>query len=244
MKGFIKFLLGLVLGFAIAWAIDNFKKTDEIALTSTTTTVETSYELADFDAVKVSGTFNAVISHGEYGVTVQVPEEILPYVKVEVKDGALNVGLNGRVKINPKVSKCKAFVYLPELHSIAASGAASVLAADFTGSEVTVRSSGAADIELGGDLAKLEIVSSGASSVSLKGLAENVQVTASGAAGVSLNGEGTSLKVSASGASSVDADDFKVENVSVDASGASKVTYEPAETESVRTSGSAKAEKR
>ena len=243
MKGFIQFLLGLVAGLAIAFAVSHLKP-QEIAVTQSANSVEQSYELADFTGVKVGSAFNAVISHGEFGVTIKVPEEILPYIKAEVSDGILTIGTRGNVKLNPKIANCKAFIYLPELRFLSASGASSVLAGDFTGSEVDVESSGAADIELGGDLARITIKSSGASSVNLKGLAEQIAVQASGASGISLAGEGSSLKIAATGASNVDADDFAAESISIEASGASKVYYKEAASENIRTSGSAVAKKK
>ena len=241
MKGFIQFLLGLVAGLAIAFAVSHLKP-QEIAVTQSANSVEQSYELADFTGVKVGSAFNAVVSHGEFGVTIKVPEEILPYIKAEVSDGILTIGTRGNVKLNPKIANCKAFIYLPELRFLSASGASSVLAGDFTGAEVDVESSGAADIELGGDLARIK--SSGASSVNLKGLAEQIAVQASGASGISLAGEGSSLKIAATGASNVDADDFAAESISIDASGASKVYYKEAASENIRTSGSAVAKKK
>ena len=243
MKGFIWFILGVAAGMAIALVVDRHKPI-VITETSSSSIVEQHYDVAEFTGIKVGGAFNAIINHGEPGVTIQVPEEVLPYVKVESVDGVLTVTTRGRLKLNLKHSRCKAFITLPELHYIAVSGAANVLATDFTGSDVDVVSSGASDLELGGDLTRISISASGAASVSFKGLAENVNIEASGAADVFLAGEGAMLRVEASGASDVDADEFGADGVSVDASGAASVSYHAAVNESVKTRGSASVSKR
>ena len=243
MKGFLWFMLGVAAGLAIALVLDR-QKPIVITETASTSIVERHYDFEGFTGVKVGGAFNAVLNHGEPGVTIQVPEEILPYVKVEVIDGILTVTTRGRVKVNSKHSRCKAFITLPELHHIAVSGATNVLATDFTGSDVDVVASGASDLELGGDVTRISIDASGAASVSFKGLAEYVAIEASGASDVFLAGEGAVLRVEASGAADVDADEFGADSVSVDASGASSVAYHAAINESVKTRGSASIDKR
>ena len=243
MKGFIGFILGVAAGFAIALVVDKSKPV-VITETSAINIVERQYDVAEFTGIKIGGAFNAVINHGEPGVTIQVPEEILPYVKVECIDGVLTVTTRGRVKFNSNHSRLKAFITLSELHYIGASGASNVLATDFTGSDVDVVCSGASDLEMGGDVTRISIDASGASSVSFKGLAEYVNIEASGAADVFLAGEGAQLRVNASGAADVDADDFGADSVSVEASGAAGVTFHPAVNESIKTRGSASVEKR
>ena len=243
MKGFLWFILGVAAGLAIALVLDRHKPV-VISDTSSASIVERHFDVAEFTGVKVGGAFNAVINHGEPGVTIQVPEEILPYVKVEVIDGVLTVTSRGRVKVNSRHSRCKAFITLPELHYIAVSGATNVLATDFTGSDVDVVASGASDLELGGDVTRINIDASGAALVSFKGLAEYVSIDASGAADVFLAGEGAVLRVESSGASDVDADEFGADSVSVEASGASSVAYHTAVNESVKTRGSASVDKR
>ena len=243
MKGFLWFILGIAAGLAIALVLDRNKPV-VISDTSSASIVEQQFNVAEFTGVKVGGAFNAVINHGEPGVTIQVPDEILPYVKVESIDGVLTVTTRVRLKVNSKHSRCKAFITLPELHYIAVSGAANVLATDFTGSDVDVLASGASDLELGGDVTRINISAGGAASVSFKGLAENVSIDASGASDVFLAGEGAVLRVEASGASDVDADDFGADNVSVEASGAASVTYHSAVNESIKTRGSASVDKR
>ncbi|MBO4428244.1 MAG: DUF2807 domain-containing protein [Bacteroidales bacterium] len=242
MKGFIWFLLGVAAGLAIALVVDRTKPI-VINETSSVNIVERQYDVAEFTGVKVGGAFNAVLNHGEPGVTVQVPEELLPYVKVECIDGILTVTTRGRVKVKASHSRFKAFITLPELHYIGVSGASNVLATDFTGSDVDVDASGASDLDMGGDVTRININASGAASVSFKGLAEFVTIEASGAADVFLMGEGALLRVKASGAADVDADEFGADSVSVDASGAAGVDYHEAVNESVKTRGSASVEK-
>ena len=243
MKGFISFLLGIAAGLAIALVVD---KTRPIVVSegASANIVERQYDVDEFTGVKIGGAFNAVLNHGEPGVTVQVPEEFLPYVKVECIDGILTVTTRGRVKVKAGHSRFKAFITLPELHYVAVSGASNVLASDFTGSDVDVVTSGASDLDLGGDVTRISIDASGASSVSFKGLAEYVNIDAFGASDVSLAGEGATLRVEASGAADVDADEFGADSVSVDASGAASVTYHKAVNESVKTRGSASVDKR
>lgn len=243
MKGFIWFILGIAAGLAIALIVDK-NKPIVISETSSVNIVERQFEVADFTGVKVGGAFNAILNHGEPGITIQVPEDLLPYVKVESIDGILTVTTRGRVKVSSKHSRFKAFITLPELHLIEVSGASNVLATDFTGSDVDVLCSGASDLELGGDVTRISIGASGAASVSFKGLAENVSIDASGASDVFLEGEGAVLRVEASGASDVDTDEFVTDSVSIDASGASSVSYKAAANESIKTKGSASIDKR
>ena len=243
MKGFISFLLGVAVGLAIALVVD---KTRPIVIneTSSANIVERQFDVAEFTGVRVGGAFNAILNHGEPGVTIQVPEDLLPYVKVESVDGILTVTTRGRIKMNSSHSRFKAFITLPELHYIAVSGASNVLATDFTGSDVDVVCSGASDLDLGGDVTRITIGASGAASVSFKGLAEFITIDASGASDVFLAGEGALLRVEASGAADVDADEFGADSVSVDASGASSVAYHAAVNESIKTRGSASVDKR
>lgn len=89
------------------------------------------------------------------------------------------------------------------------------------------------------DIVSLEV--SGASSGVVSGSKSDLVIAkASGASKIKIDGEAIKLKADASGASSIDAENFKVEDVDIDASGASSATVLATEELHANASGASK----
>lgn len=157
----------------------------------------------DFKGVDVSGVFQVeIIAQKDFAVEVEADDNLLPYIKTEVRDGVLHIETERRISSR---SSMKVRVSAPNIESLDASGVAKVDLSGVKNSELRVNTSGASKVSLGGETGKVAIEVSGASSINADGLrAEAATVNASGASRVSV---------------------FATAELRSDASGASKITY-------------------
>ena len=96
-------------------------------------TAKKDYDLKGFTAVEFNNEFKAtVLKSNDFSVSVELPEELVPYLDVRVSKGALIVELrNVPTKLNIlKTSAVNATVTMPELRGVTLNGAAKLAVPD------------------------------------------------------------------------------------------------------------------
>jgi hypothetical protein len=160
-------------------------------------------EVSDFRGLDVGGIFKVeATAQKDFGVEVQVDDNLLPMVKTEVRGGILHIELDGHISSRGPIL---VRVSAPDFNSVEASGASSISISGLKNAEISVNSSGASKINLSGETAKLNVDVSGASNINASDL------------------KAVDAHVEASGASHVDV--FSTGKLYSDASGASRITY-------------------
>ena len=238
-----KIILILAAAFSLAFTGCNLN-----AIAQTGKRVMRTCDVRGFNSVEVSGDFIVEVSQGAYSVSLDIPEELEPYLKVVVKDGELGIRYqNIPVKLsrlfNRSDYRSVASISLPELEELDISGACALTASDLKCSNLSVSLSGACKAELSGKFGQLAMDCSGASECSLSGTAKLFRLECTGAsktlaedlvcrkAEAKLTGASTTivcatkeLDINCTGAGKVQ---YRVEDdtiVRVESSGASKIT--------------------
>lgn len=178
-------------------------------------------DLRDFKSIDVGGVFHVEITaQKDFSVEVEADDNLLQYIKTDVRGGTLNIEIDKKVSTkNPMRIRISA----PDIDALEVSRAANVTVNNLKNTGISVDASGASNIKLAGETAKLTVDVSGATKVDAENLkAENAAVEASGASHIDVNVSGQ-LKADASGASKIT---YTGSPTTVDkkASGASKVT--------------------
>ncbi len=160
-------------------------------------------DIKGFKGVDVSGIFQVEIAaQQDFAVEIEADDNLLRYIKTEVRDGVLHIESSRRVSSR---SGLKVRISAPDIESIEASGVSKVVLTGIKNNEIRVDTSGASKVSIGGETARAVIDVSGASAVNAESLkAEAAAVNASGASRVSV---------------------FATAELRSDASGASKITY-------------------
>jgi len=158
-----------------------------------------------FSALKIGGASNVNLIKGdEYIVVIEAPARIQDKIIVKVKNRTLDIHYKNIQLKN--YEDLIFYVTLPELSGLDASGASDVKTTGetFTGDNLTLDVSGAADVTLNIDYNSLNADVSGAASVKLTGKVNKQHVTASGAADyIAKDMVSDTAKITATGASSV-----------------------------------------
>lgn len=177
---------------------------DDDAIRPSGTTVTESFDLAGFDAVRLSHAFDAeVVRAAEFSVEVTIDDNLRDRLIVEVRGDTLHIGLESGTSIRGNVT-LDARVTLPELAELRLSGASRARLSGFDAAgDVVLRASGASRIQ--GELA-----------------AQTVAINLSGASSAEIVGSAETATFEASGASRFDLADFVVASASVELSGASR----------------------
>ena len=160
-------------------------------------------QVSDFSKIDVSHVFHVEISaQGEHAVEVEADDNLLQFIKTEVRGGTLHIELDERVKTsNPMRVRISA----PNIDRVQASGASRVNVANLKNDELAVDTSGASKINVSGETGNLIVDVSGASTIDAGSLsAATANIDASGASHVNVN---------------------VADELIADASGASRITY-------------------
>jgi hypothetical protein len=178
-------------------------------------------EAGAFTGIQVGGAFKIFITQtGTPSVEVEADEEIMPYIRTEVVDGILRVGLKKCPEVCMNhVKVLHVYLTVADLKSLDLSGAVEIscknqIAVD----NVRVDMSGAVEADLNFAVTGLEMELSGACEIDLKGTGQN-------------------LNIQASGASELNAFDFAAKAVNVFASGANETNVHASGTLKVKVSG-------
>jgi hypothetical protein len=166
-----------------------------------------------------------LIQGPEYNIKIEGEENIIQLMDIKMEGDVLKVGLKDHVSINTS-HPLKVFITAPEFREIEGSGACS-FTTDGTltsTSDIKLDLSGACELRMNIDAAKIEVDASGATEINIKGKARDFSVDASGASSIhcyDLLTENTTLEISGGG----DAEVFASRLLTVSISGAGDVKY-------------------
>lgn len=210
------------------------------------------YRLNGFSGLDVSWIYQVELTQsGRYGVRVEAPDFILPYLRVEVRGGNLILGLEDtpreiRRRIeNGGRNEVRAYVSMPDLGELKVSGAAKVTGkGDFSSrkpfkmelsgavnvrdlsvkaSAADIDASGAAKFSLTGKYDKMSVRLSGSVNANMTADAKTVNIGTSGAAKLSLKGTLGEVELRASGAANTEFNG-SIEQLDAEGSGAAKLS--------------------
>lgn len=201
------------VSFMISFLLVCFLVTGAAAQKNTTTTRQAS----GFKAVSVSSGVDLYITQGsKESVKIEADEDFQQYVITKVQNGTLEIYIEkdhnagmGILNLFKKISqtnKLRAYVTLPDLTKLNASG----------GSDIYSQGSWKVNA--------LKIVATGGSDVKFELQGAVLETSATGGSDLTLKGKINSLTTSASGGSDVMAGDLQTDKAIVTASGGSDVT--------------------
>jgi hypothetical protein len=212
--------------------------------------------VSGFSAIEASSVFNITVNKSATeSLVIEADENIMPYVRAEVKNGVLKLYLDNRKEINVKI--LKATIGIKELRKIKLSGACKLTSDDvfniqsfniqlsgacnlklnIKSEELKLGTSGACNLDLVVETQVAKFDASGASSLQLQLKAEKAVFDMSGACKADIKGKVDKADFGLSGACSVKAEDLLCKVVSVESSGASKLELNVSERLNVNCSG-------
>ena len=193
-------------------------------------TAKKDFDLKGFTAVEFSNDFKATVrKSNDFSVSVELSEELVPYLDVRVSKGTLIVELrNVPAKLTIlKSNVVNATVTMPELKGVTLNGAAKLTVADSfdLGNEnFTLSTAGTSEVkqmEIHANNATLSLL--GASRVHLNGDFVTVSIQSSGTSRLDLSADADDLVVKSSG-TAVSEIDGSFETLDLDLGGTSNVT--------------------
>lgn len=196
---------------------------------------------ADYDAIKVSGSFDVDLVAGKEGkITIKGEENILNVIVVEVEDNTLKIQVKKNTNIRSGMGK-KVQVTVPfeKISELSLSGSGDIQSKDaIKNDKFLARLSGSGNFNLAVDSNILELNLSGSGNVRLKGSADSFTTKLSGSGDIDaaeLKSKKVDVNVSGSGDSKVNCSESLTARVS--GSGDIKYTGNP-EKRDVKVSGS------
>lgn len=197
--------------------------------------------VGSFHAIQLSNAFTVMITQGnEEGVAVSAADkDLMARIVTKVEGGVLKIWFDNDKKWNSKNPKLKAYISVKNLDAIKASGACDIkIEGTLNAADLRLDLSGASDLTGKVNVSnQLTVRLSGASDLNITGVADNANIDVNGASEVKAYEFATSnCQIEASGASSVQ---ITVEKeLSAQLSGASSVRYKgTAMIKDIKTSG-------
>lgn len=203
MKMKAPFLIGLLLAcFTAAHAAEEVKGNGKI--------VTRKIKIADYDEIKLSGTadvFYVQSAQEAPALEITIDENLLPYIKVEVKNRELTIDYKKGMNLYPTKNSVK--THSKWLKSVKVSGTGGFYATvPVEGNELELKTSGNGLIEMkkAVKVAELELNASGSGNI----VADNIQTgllecKSSGSGNIRIGGKATNATVSINGSGDVDA---------------------------------------
>jgi len=182
-------------------------------------------QVSDFQAVQISGSGEAVIVQGaEEGVTIEMEDNLLPFMKTEVVGGKLKIGFERETSYMP-TRPIKFEIRVKDLTKVDLSGAVNVKMDSLSTTDLSLNMSGAGEIAIDQLTAgKLEGSMSGATKMVLTGKVTEQRLDMSGSCTYEAEGLESDLAVlTASGSSKMKV--WVHEDLTLKLSGSSDVTY-------------------
>jgi len=206
--GFIVFIVAIIIGVTFGsffgWGktsahIFNFS-IDFGGVKGSGNVVNEKRNVADFKAIEVGGIFEVeVVAQKDFSVEVEADDNIMQFVKTEVRNGTLEISTDKKVS----TKNLRVRISAPDIDNLDVSGVAKVSLANLKNDSLKVETSGASKVRVDGETRNFDADLSGASRIDAESLrAENVNVDGSGASNASVNVSGD-LKADLSGASKV-----------------------------------------
>ncbi|MGB5819408.1 MAG: head GIN domain-containing protein [Saonia sp.] len=179
----------------------------------------------DYDAIAVAGWFDVDLIDGNEGeLTLRGEENLLEYIKTEVKNGKLVIKVENGVNLKPSSWNKDKSIYITvpveSVHTVTLSGSG-----DVVGKKT-----------LSADYFKTNISGSGDISLSIE--AKKVEATMSGSGDINLDGSTTDLEVQVSGSGDIKAYELQAENVNAQVSGSADIKVTANKMIKARVSGS------
>jgi len=195
--------------------------------------------VSDFTGIDASGAFEITVVKGNSeALTIEANDNVMPYVRSEVKNGVLRLYLEGKVprRVNKTV---KATVVMRDLDKVSLSGACKITANDlFTPKNFEGNCSGSSNMTINVNTGHLSIKTSGSSNLQIKAIVNgDTKINVSGSSKINLVGSSKNLTIDLSGASNLKAEDFNVGTATIKSSGSCNVTVNVAETLNVNSAG-------
>lgn len=179
--------------------------------------------IGEFNRVKLSGGYDVVLTQGSTpSLRIEAEDNILKKIRSEIKDGELEISMDGHFC---KVKAVTVYLTAVTLKAIESSGAVEVRATNkITADDLSLHISGAGEVNMEVEANHLLTSVSGAGELDLKGKAKSHKVKISGAGDMDavdlIVGK---YDINLSGAS--DCRIYVEDELLVDASGASSITY-------------------
>ena len=185
-----------------------------------------SFEIKDFEGLRVSIPANIVIRESDtYLVKIDATEREFENLVVEKTSGDILriYSERNRWRWNEwkNENKTSIVIEMPNINILQASAASNTDIEFSSIEDLTIRLSGASDLDLNSDVSNLIANVSGASDVDIEGKVKSSNFKISGASDVDIEGKGENLVLRASGASTFDGRDFNVGTITLIVSGAS-----------------------
>ena len=174
----------ITLGIALCTiAVTNAQK---IKGNGNVVTIERSTD--DYDAIAVSGWFNVILVDGQEGkLSIEGEENLLEYIKTEVKEGKLVIKVKKGHNLQPSSWKKDGGIYVTvpveSVNEVTLSGSGDIVGKKtISASEFSTNMSGSGDITLDVESKTLSASMSGSGDINLSGTAEvfYVQISGSG----------------------------------------------------------------
>lgn len=213
-------LIGLLLaGFTMIHAAEEVKGNGKI--------VTKKIEIADYDEVKLAGTadFNYVQSSGAPQLEITIDENLLPYLKIEVKNRELTVGYKSGMNLYPTKNIVKS--NSKWLKKVKVTGTGGFHAnVPIEGNELELKTSGSGLIEMkrAVKVGELEISASSSGNI----VADNIQTgklecKSSGSGNIRIGGQATDASFSVNGSGDIDAFNCKIQNANCKIAGSGNI---------------------
>ena len=215
--------------------------------------------VSGFTGIDASSVFDITVTKGNTeSLTIEADNEVMPYVRSEVRNGVLNLYIDNSNNNMRNVKILKASVVMKNLDKVILSGACKLTADDlFTPDKFKGDCSGASKMSINVNTGQLSIDASGASKIQIKASvtgntdldvsgaskiqgelkATRVKFDSSGASSIELTGTAESIDIDTSGTANIMAKDFSVKTANIESSGISKVTVNVSDALKVNSSG-------
>jgi len=217
--------------------------------------------VSDFTGIDASGAFDITVTKGDMeSLTIEANDEVMQYVRSEVKNGVLRLYLEkGAQKKVKNIKPLKASVVMKDLDKVSLSGACKITANDlFTPESFNGNCAGSSDMTINVNTGQLNIKASGSSKIRMKANvtgnakmnvsgSSNIQgelkvndmtFTSSGSNKVDLTGSATDMVIDVAGSSKFNAGGFIVKTTTIQSSGSCKITINAVDTLKIHSSGS------
>ncbi|MCK9618266.1 MAG: DUF2807 domain-containing protein [Lentimicrobiaceae bacterium] len=223
MKNLIK-VFSLATAIFVMPVLSSAKPVDnDNFITGNGNVVKQTRLVTSFHDLKVSGEIDVELIQGkEIKLQVEADENLIEFIRTEVKDGTLCIYSDKSIK---NAKKMMVYCTFQNLDAITASGGCDIISKQkLNFSSLQTDLSGGCDVKITCNVSKLYCKLSGGCDMVLSGEAENCTFTASG--GCDIKASGLRIKnctVDASGGSDVSV--YATGELTIKASGASDITY-------------------
>ncbi len=186
-------------------------------------TVSIERNVGDYDAIAVSGWFDVDLVDGKEGeLTLRGEENLLEYIKTEVKNGKLTIKVEDNRNLQPSNwnDGIKITVPVDRIDAVTLSGSGDIVG------KKTIKAS------------NFSSTMSGSGDITLEVEAQNMTATMSGSGDMNLSGKAVDFNVTVSGSGDIRAFDLEADNVEATVSGSADIKVTARENLKARVSGS------